>query len=82
MPRYTVTYEVYIEATSDAHAFSKAQLIAKNQNAIHGHQDWSASKLHSTPFASMDTKEIDMLPLKYAALDREFPPTESDDLPF
>jgi len=27
----------------------------------------------------MDTKEIDMLPLKYAALHREFPDT---DLPF
>lgn len=79
MTRYTVTYEVYIEATSDAHAFSKAQLIAKNQNAIHGHQDWKATKLHSTPFASMDTKEIDMLPLKYAALDKAFP---DNDLPF
>ena len=77
--RYTVTYEVYIEAESDAHAFSKAQLIAKNQNATFGNQDWSAAKLHCTPFASMDTKEIDMLPLKYAALHREFPDT---DLPF
>lgn len=33
--RYTVTYEVYIEGDNDKHAFSKAELIAKNQNALH-----------------------------------------------
>ena len=78
--RYTVTYEVYIECDSDKHAFSKAQLIAKNQNALHPSQRWDATKLHRTPFASMYTSEVDMTPLKYAALDRVF--SESDDLPF
>ena len=33
--RYTVTYEIYIEGDNDSHAFSKAQLIAKNQNRLY-----------------------------------------------
>lgn len=78
--RYTVTYEIYVEAESDAHAFSKAQLIAKNQNRLYPNQQWDATKLHRTPFASMNTTEVDMTPLKYAALDRAF--SESGDLPF
>ena len=78
--RYTVTYEIYIEGDNDSHAFSKAQLIAKNQNRLYPNQQWDATKLHRTPFASMDTSEVDMTPLKYATLDRVF--SESDDLPF
>jgi hypothetical protein len=78
--RYTVTYEIYIEGDNDSHAFSKAQLIAKNQNRLYPNQQWDATKLHRTPFASMNTTEVDMTPLKYAALDRAF--SESGDLPF
>ena len=42
--RYTVTYEVYIEGDNDKHAFSKAELIAKNQNALHPSQQWDVHK--------------------------------------
>ena len=46
--RYTVTYEVYIEGDNDKHAFSKAELIAKNQNALHPNQQWDCL-LYTSP---------------------------------
>ena len=78
MSRYTVTFEVYIEGDNDKHAYSKAKLIAKNQNTIHGLQDWSVSKLHSTPFAAfMQGREIDIKELQY-----DFLRVNTDELPF
>jgi len=73
--RYTVTYEVYIECDSDKHAFSKAELIAKNQNALHPSQQWDVHKLHITPFASLNTQEVDIDAIKTEKLLNE-------DLPF
>lgn len=73
--RYTVTYEVYIEGDNDKHAFSKAELIAKNQNALHPSQQWDVYKLHSTPFASLCTEEVDIDAIKTEKLLNE-------DLPF
>jgi|TARA_B100000767_G_scaffold275526_1_gene313001 hypothetical protein len=58
--RYTVTYEVYIEGDNNKHALSKAELIAKNQNAYHPNQQWDVHKLHITPFASLNTQEVDI----------------------
>jgi len=63
--RYTVTYEVYIEGDNDKHAFSKAELIAKNQNALHPNQQWDVHKLHITPFASLNIQEVDINKIKY-----------------
>lgn len=75
--RYTVTFEVYIQGDSDKHAFSKAELIARNQNAIHPNQDWSVAKLHQTPFASFMSKEVDIEKLKYDNLN-----IDAEKLPF
>ena len=58
--RYTVTFEVYVQGENDKHAYSKANLIAKNQNALHPNQDWSVYKLHRTPFASLNVQEVDI----------------------
>lgn len=58
--RYTVTFEVYVQGDNDKHAYSKAELIAKNQNALHPNQDWSVYKLHRTPFASLNVQEVDI----------------------
>tara|TARA_B100001057_G_scaffold500097_1_gene613465 strand:+ start:5192 stop:5416 length:225 start_codon:yes stop_codon:yes gene_type:complete len=58
--RYTVTFEVYVQGDNDKHAYSKANLIAKNQNALHPNQDWSVYKLHRTPFASLNVQEVDI----------------------
>ena len=58
--RYTLTYEVYIEADNDVHALSKANLIKRNQNNIHPSQDWSVHKLHRTPFASFNIQEVEI----------------------
>ena len=37
--RYTVTYTMYIEAESDKHAVSKAEMIAKREQANILHKD-------------------------------------------
>ena len=34
--RYTVTFDMYIEAENDQHALSKAKMIANRQNAHKG----------------------------------------------
>lgn len=73
--RYTVTYEVYIEGDNDKHAFSKAELIANNQNALHPNQQWDVHKLHSTPFASLNVQEVNIDAIKTEKLLKE-------DLPF
>lgn len=73
--RYTVTYEVYIEGENDKHALSKAELIAKNQNALHPNQRWDVHKLHITPFASLNVKEVDIDAIRTEKLLKE-------DLPF
>ena len=58
--RYTVTFEVYVEGYNDKAALAKANLIARNQNALHPSQDWSVHKLHRTPFASFNIEEVDI----------------------
>ena len=51
--------------------FSKAELIAKNQNALHPNQQWDVHKLHRTPFASLNVQEVDINKLKYDNLQDE-----------
>lgn len=63
--RYTVTFEVYIQADSDKQALSKAEMIASRQNAKYTAQDWSVSELHQTPFASLIAKKVDINKIKY-----------------
>ncbi len=63
--RYTVTFEVYVEGENDKHAYSKAELIARNQNMLHPNQDWSVYKLHRTPFASLNVQEVDIEKIIY-----------------
>lgn len=55
--------------------FSKAELIAKNQNALHPNQQWDVHKLHITPFASLNVQEVDIDAIKTEKLLKE-------DLPF
>lgn len=62
--RYTITFEVYIQGDNDKHALSKAELIARNQNMLHPNQQWDATKLHRTPFASLNTQEVDINKIK------------------
>ena len=69
--RYTVTFEVYVQGDNDKHAFSKAELIARNQNMLHPNQQWDATKLHRTPFASLNVQEVDIKELKYEKLRNE-----------
>lgn len=61
--RYTVTFEVYIDADNDKHALSKGELIADNQEAKYG-QSWDVTQLHQTPFASFNTKKVDIQKLR------------------
>ena len=68
---YTVTFEVYVEGDNDKHAFSKAELIARNQNMLHPKQQWDVTKLHRTPFASLNVQEVDIKELKYEKLRNE-----------
>lgn len=63
--RYTVTFEVYIQADSDKQALSKAEMIASRQNDKYSPQDWSVSELHQTPFASLIAKKVDINKIKY-----------------
>ena len=69
--RYTVTFEVYVQGDSDKHAYSKAELIARNQNMLHPNQQWDVHKLHRTPFASLNVQEVDINKIKYDNLKNE-----------
>jgi len=69
--RYTVTFEVYVEGDNEKHAYSKAELIARNQNMLHPNQQWDVTKLHRTPFASLNVQEVDIKELKYEKLRNE-----------
>ena len=69
--RYTVTFEVYVEGDNDKQAFSKEELIARNQNMLHPNQQWDVTKLHRTPFASLNVQEVDIKELKYEKLRNE-----------
>ena len=63
--RYTVTFEVYVEGENDKLAYSKAELIARNQNQLHPNQQWDVTELHRTPFASLNVEKVDSNKLKY-----------------
>ena len=65
--RYTVTFEIYIEADSDKHAVSKADLIASRQNEKYPAQQWDATELHKTPFASLMAEKVDMNLIRYTS---------------
>ena len=69
--RYTVTFEVYVQGDSDKHAYSKAELIARNQNMLHPNQQWDVHKLHRTPFASLNVQEVEINKIKYDNLKNE-----------
>lgn len=58
--RYTVTFDIYVEAESDQHALSKAKMIANRQNNKHGNQQWQVTGLYQTPFASLNVQQIDI----------------------
>lgn len=60
MKRYTATYTIYIDAYNDKHARSKAKLIAERENYKYPNQDCALEKLHSTPFASFDIREVSL----------------------
>lgn len=76
--RYTVTFEVYIDADNDKHALSKGELIADNQEAKYG-QSWDVTELHQTPFASFDTKKVDIQKIRTEQMVKSI---EKDPLPF
>ena len=76
--RYTVTFEVYIDAHNDKHALSKGELIADNQEAKYG-QSWDVTELHQTPFASLNTKKVDIQKIRTEKLVKSI---EEDPLPF
>ena len=67
-----------IEARDDKHAFSKANMIADNQNLKWPAQDWIISGLMQRPFASLITTEIDIEKLKLEKIVKD----EKKDLPF
>ena len=58
--RYTVTFEIYVEADNDQHAVSKADMIANRQNEKYPAQTWDATELHRMPFGSLITSKVDM----------------------
>ena len=62
--RYTVTYTMYIEAKNDKHAVSKAEMIAERERAKYPNQRCEMEKLHCTPFASLQTREVDINKIK------------------
>ena len=76
--RYTVTFEVYIDADNDKHALSKGELIADNQEAKYG-QSWDVTKLHQTPFASFNIKKVDIQKLRTEQMIKSI---EENPLPF
>jgi hypothetical protein len=76
--RYTVTFEVYIDADNDKHALSKGELIADNQENKYG-QSWDVTQLHQTPFASLNTKKVDIQKIRTEQMIKLI---EEDPLPF
>ena len=76
--RYTVTFEVYIDADNDKHALSKGELIADNQENKYG-QSWDVTELHQTPFASFNAKKVDIQKLRREQMIKSI---EEDPLPF
>ena len=66
MSRYTVTMTIYMDAENDKHAVSKAELIAKRERYNYPNQDCAVEKIHSTPFASFDIRELNIDKIKYA----------------
>ena len=62
--RYTITYTMYIEAENDKHAVSKAEMIAKREQEKYPGQRCEMEKLHCTPFASLQTREVDINKIK------------------
>ena len=62
--RYTVTYTMYIEAENDKHAVSKAEMIAEREQAKYPNQRCEMEKLNCTPFASLQTREVDINKIK------------------
>ena len=65
--RYTVTYTMYIEAENDKHAVSKAEMIAQREQSKYPNQRCEMEKLHCTPFASLQTREVDVDKIKYGS---------------
>ena len=64
MSRYTVTYTIYIDAETDKHAVSKAEMIANREQSKYPAQRCEVEKIHSTPFASLQTREVDINKIK------------------
>ena len=62
--RYTVTFEVYVEGHNDKAALAKANLIARNQNILYPNQQWDVTQLHSTPWATLYPREVDINQIK------------------
>ena len=62
--RYTVTYTIYIDAENDKHAVSKADMIRNREQEKYPAQRCEVEKIHSTPFASFDIKELDINKIK------------------
>jgi hypothetical protein len=58
--RYTVTFQIDIEARDDKHAVSKAQMIADRQNDKHPAQRWIVSDVSTRPWASFSFKKVDI----------------------
>jgi len=58
--RYTVTMTIYIDAENDKHAVSKAKMIAKREQVKYPAQRCEVEKVHCTPFASMNIRELDI----------------------
>tara|TARA_R100000742_G_C4255564_1_gene73500 strand:+ start:156 stop:353 length:198 start_codon:yes stop_codon:yes gene_type:complete len=62
--RYTVTYTIYIDAKNDKHAVSKAEMIANREQEKYPGQRCEVEKIHCTPFASFDNRELDINKIK------------------
>jgi hypothetical protein len=63
--RYTVTMTIYIDAENDKHAVSKAEMITKREQIKYPAQRCEMEKLHCTPFASLQTREVNINKIKY-----------------
>jgi len=62
--RYTVTYTIYVDAENDKHAVSKAEMIANRELYKYPAQRCEVEKIHCTPFASLDIRELDINKIK------------------
>ena len=65
MSRYTVTMTIYMDAENDKHAVSKAEMITKREQIKYPAQRCEMEKLHCTPFASLQTREVNINKIKY-----------------